>query len=325
MGSKRKRRIGIVLATIAVALITFGVVWVTIIFPGLKKLPADLNQAVQYQGTVTVLDPETYQPVTYDDVILTRRCQAVRSSGDVIYIEEEVSFVDSKTGLEISSLYGSELLAVDRVSRANVPGYGDENREGLWQFPLDVKTGQDYPVWLTGSPTTLDARYVGEKDFRGLHVLVYEIATPDEGVTTPAGIFTPEMQLYRWIKVRVEPASGVTVYMEDTQKRTSKIPVFDDLFPNTGDITFTDMTVFETSLVFTEETIEREVDDASFYRWALSWGNTYLPWLVFGFGVVMGLLGSILVIGVKVKRIPIAKPAKDDLAQVQPTSLRLSS
>lgn len=303
-----------VLAAIAVALVIFGVVWVTIIFPGMKKVPPDLDQAVQYQGTVTVLDAETYQPVTYD-AIVTRRCQAVRCSGDVIYIDEDVSFVDSKTGQEIPSLHESELLAVDRISRTNVPGYGDKNREGLWQFPLDVKAGQNYPVWVTGSPTTLDARYVGEEDFRGLHVLVYEVATPEEGVAVPAGIFTPEMQLYQWIKVKVEPVSGITVYFESTSKRMAKIPVFDDVFPNTGATAFSDMTVYESSLVFTDETIEQQVHDASFYHWALSWGNTYLPWLVFGLGAVMGLLGSILVIGEEVRKIPIAEPAKDKLAR----------
>ncbi len=313
MGLIRKKRTGVILTALGVVFVSFGILWVTVIFPDLTKVPVDLEKSVQYQGTVTVLDTETYQPLTYD-AIVTRTAEAVRHRGDVVYINEEVSFVDSKTGQEIPSLHESDLLAVDRISRTNVPGHGDQNREGLWQFPLDVKAGQNYPVWVTGSPITLEARYVGEEDFKGLHVLVYEVATPDGGLTMPSGMFVPEMRLYRQIRLKVEPASGVTVYLEDTTKRTAKIPVFDELFPSTGDIKFVDMTVYEAGLVFTDETIEQQVHDASFYHWALSWGGTYLPWLLFGLGTVMALLGTILIIGRRIARVPIAKTADNELA-----------
>jgi len=56
------------------------------------------------------------------------------------------------------------------------------------------------------------------------------------------------------------------------------------------------------------------VHDGKFYHWALPWGNTYLPWLVFGLGAVMGLLGSIVLIRRQVARAPIAKPVADGTA-----------
>ena len=57
LGSTKKRA-GIGLAALGVALVIFGLVWVTIIFPGLKKVPDDLNKTVQYDGVVTMIDPE---------------------------------------------------------------------------------------------------------------------------------------------------------------------------------------------------------------------------------------------------------------------------
>jgi hypothetical protein len=286
----RKKWAVIVLAAIGVALLIFGAVWVTVIFPALNKIPADLKSVTYQQGTVTVFDSNTYQPVTYN-VIGTRSYDAVRCIGDVVYLEEDISFIDANTGQEIPSLHSNVLMAIDRVSRANVPGYGDQDREGYWSFPRDVKADQDYPFWITGSPVTLDAKYYGEEDFRGLHVLVFEITTPEEGVTVPAGLFTPQMQLYQYIKMKVEPVSGVTVYFESTTTRTAKIPVFDSV---TGEMTFSDVTMYADSLTFTEGTIAQLVHDARFYHWALPWGSTYLPWLVFGLGAALVVLGLIL-------------------------------
>lgn len=286
----RKKCVAIPIAVIGVALLIFGAVWMTVIFPALNKIPADLRSVTQQQGTVTVFDPDTYQLVTYD-VIGTRKYETVRCCGDVIYLEEDITFVDANTGQEIPSLASNILLAVDRVSCTNVPGHGDKDREGYWSFPRDVKADQIYPFWITGSPTPLDAKYRGEEDFKGLHVLVYEITTPEEGITVPAGIFTPAMQLYQYLMMKVEPVSGVTVYFESATTRTAKIPVFDGV---ASEPTFTDMTMYTDDLVFTEESVAQLVHDARFYHWALPWGNTYLPWLALGLGIALLMLGSIL-------------------------------
>jgi len=74
------------------------------------------------------------------------------------------------------------------------------------------------------------------------------------------------------------------------------------------------MTVYEHHLVFTNETVKQAVHDGKFYHWALPWGNTYLPWLVFGLGTIMGLSGSILLVRRKVVRAPIARPVMDGAA-----------
>jgi hypothetical protein len=313
-----KKRTGILLVIAAAILITFGAVWVMIIFPGMEKLPTDLNEELQYQATVTSLDPETYQVATYD-AIATRTCQAVDHSGDTIYIAEDVSFIDSNTGQQIPWLQQSELMAVDRVSRTHVPGSGDMNREGAWMFPLYVEAGHDYPVWV--GPTALYAHYIGEEDFQGLNVLVYEISSPDEGIIIPAGTSTPQMQLHDWITVKVEPNSGTAVYYESISTRTAEIPIIDEA---TGGITYTDMTVYENSMVYTDGTIQQQISDARHYKLQLSWGNNYLPWLVFGLGAVIGLLGAILMVRGKIKGILTKRNLSVSSWKVQPANPKLN-
>lgn len=320
MGLLINKRIGIVLVIVAAALIIFGAVWVTIIFPGMEKLPTDLNEKLQYQATVTSLDTESYQAVTFD-AVATRTCQAVDQYGDIIYIAEDVSFIDSNTGQEIPWLKQSELLAVDRISRTHVPGSGDMDREGAWMFPLYVQAGQAYPVWVTGGSTALDAQYVGEEDFRGLNVFVYEITSPGEGFIIPAGTSTPQMRSYEWISVKVEPNSGVAVYYESTSTRTAEMPIIDEV---TGDTIYTDVTVYHNSMVYTDATIQEQIDDAIHYKWQLSWGNTYLPWLVFGLGTVVGLLGVILMIRGKIAEILKARKLSVISWKVQPTNPNLN-
>jgi len=309
-----------ILATVAAALIVFGAVWTAVIFPALNKIPHDLEWTVQYQGNITVLDAETSQPVTYD-VVGTRTFTTVRCSGDTIYLREEISFTDASTGQYLPLFAGEALLAVNRVSRANVAGHGDEDREGYWTFPRDVKASGDYALWITGNPATLEARYLGEEDFRGLHVLVYEVATPEEGLTLPASISTPPMQLHQRIVMKVEPVCGTTVYFQERTTRTANIPVLDEMFPSTGAMTFSDVAVGDSTMVFTEETVNQLVHDAKFYHWALPWGETYLSLVVFGLGLALGLLGWVWVSRAvseeALEEVPAVEPVGDVVTEAQ--------
>ncbi len=299
-----------VLVVVGFVLVIFGAIWISAIFPQINKVPANLEISTQQVGTVTLLDEATLQPVTYN-VIGTRAYKTIRCCGDVIYLEEDCSFVDADTDQPLPSLHSSILLAIDRVERDNVPGCGDRDRVGYWSFPRDVKADVVYPFWITGNPTTVDAIYIGEEDFEGMPVLVYELQTPEEGLTIPAGVFTPEMQLYQWIMMKVEPVTGTAVYFESTNRRTSVIPVPDEMFPNTGPMTFTEVTVYEDDLVFTQETVDQLVHDAKFYRWGLPWGSTYINWLNFGLGAVLIVFGVVLLTR-RPATVPVTEPSRRD-------------
>jgi hypothetical protein len=273
---------------------------------------------------MTVLDAETNQPVTYN-VIGTRTFSTVHCVGDTIYLREQVGFVDADTGESLPAFNEEALWAVDRVSRTNVTGHGDEDRDGCWTFPRDVKANGDYPIWITGNPTTLEARYVGEEDFRGLHVLVYDVATPEEGLTIPAGLSTPQMLLHQRIEMKVEPVSGTTVYFQERTTRTATSPVLDGMFPSTGTMTFSDATVSESNMTFTEETTNQLVREAQFYHWALPWGKTYLSLVVFGLGLVLGLIGWVWVsraVREEAVEAPAVEPGSEVLAEAQSNGVK---
>jgi hypothetical protein len=298
----RKTLIGKVLLVLGSVLVIFGALWVAIIFPGINRVPADLVFSTEQDGTVAVYDSDLMQPVSYD-VVGTRGYEGVRSRGDTVYLRESCSFINTDTGEGLPFLDSEFLLAIDCNERANVPGHGDREREGYWSFPRDVKAGQEYPFWITANPEPLNAQYLREDEFRGLHVYVYEIQTPAEGITVPAGLFTPEMQLHQWILQMVEPVSGLTVYMESTTERTAMVPVLDEFFPTTGTTTYAEVTLYEDSLVFTDATVDKMVNDARFYHWALPWGSTHMPRLVFGLGILMLIVGPVL-LSRKFSRVP---------------------
>jgi len=313
---KRKRTIGVVLAVLGVVLVVFGAVWVTVIFPGISKIPANLNVSTYQEGTVTLFDADTQQAVVYN-VINTRYTKAVRSTADTVYVAEDNTFVNADTGEDIPALRTSLLQAVDRVGRGQVPGHGDKDRAGQFAFPRNVEAGKDYPFWITGNPVVLDAKYTGEDKFEGLTVYVYEVATPEEGVTVPAGLYTPEQQLYQRVEMWVEPVSGTPVYVESANTRTTKIPVPDELFPTTGPMTYEEVTIYADDLAFNQETVDMMLKDARFYHWGVPWGATYLPLLVFVLGGLMLLAGVVLV--TRRAEVPAAAGLPGEMTGVVPT------
>ena len=290
----KRRFIGIALAVIGILLVIFGAVWMTAIFPQISKVPANLKQSTEQQGTVELFDPGTGQLQHYD-VTNTRNYSTDKCSGNIIYIWEDIPFTDVATGQDIPVLHTRTLLAIDRVTRRNVPGHGDGNRDGCWSFPRDVKADVVYPFWNTGNPSNLDCKYTGEEDFNGIHVYTFEMSTPEEGLVVPAGIATPEMKVYQKVTQWVEPVSGVTVNFIGTTKRTTRIPVQDSLFPNTGPLTYTDITLYEDHLTFTDATIEDLSSQARFYHWVLPFAETTVPWLSIGLGLVL-IIGSAFLI-----------------------------
>ena len=266
----------------------------TVVFPAISKLPCDLHVIIHTQGTVESLDPNTLQLVTYE-VEGSRDYWVARCSGDTAYIRENISFLDATNQQDLPSLRTTALYALDRTTRKNIPGYGDQDRYGYWSFPLFVQEGRDYPLWLTGNPTTVDGKYIGEEDFMGLHVLVYEFSTPEEGLTVPKGLFTPEMKIHQWLEMKVEPISGTGVYFEGKTRTTTMIPVPDDLFPNTGPMELVEMTVYSDNLTYAPETTDKLVSDAKYYAWMLPLAGTYVPWASIGIGLVLALVGGILI------------------------------
>lgn len=140
----------------------------------------------------------------------------------------------------------------------------------------------------------LDNVYVSEKDFQGLHVYVVEMSTPEGGVTTPGSFDTPAMNIEQKVTMYVEPVTGAGVYMEGLTKRTGLIPVPDPDFPTTAPMTYQEVTFYEDSLTFTQETIDDLVDTAAKAKTQIKMAKDLLPWLSIGLGIVLVVGGLLL-------------------------------
>ena len=305
-----KKRAGIVLGIIGVALLILGIVWMTIIFPNISRIPGDLHYIIHTQGMVNVLDPDTLQLVTYE-VKGIRDYWVDYCSGNTAYVRENISFVDATTQQDLPSLRTTALYAIDRTTRKNISGYGDQDRYGYWSFPLFVQEGRDYALWLTGNPTTLDGKYLGEEDYMGLHVLVYRFSTPEEGLIVPKGLFTPEMKIHQWLEIKVEPISGTGVYFEGSTRRTTITPVPDDLFPNTNPVEFVEMTVYDDLLTYAPETTDMLVSDTKYNARMLPIVRTYVPWPLIGLGLALSLVGGVLIARKRPTPTPPESPVND--------------
>jgi hypothetical protein len=120
-----------------------------------------------------------------------------------------------------------------------------------------------------------------------MHVYIFEMSTPEGGLMTPAGFYLPQMRIDQKIRMYVEPISGVTVYFESTTKRSGEIPVPDELFPNTGPLTYKDVTFYEDSLKFTDETVADLVGQAKSAKMQVTFAKNVLPWLSIGGGILL--------------------------------------
>jgi Porin PorA len=288
-----RRKIGVVLGVLGVLALVFGVVWMTVVWPSLAKVPADLEQQVDLQGTVTLYDEAHGGEVTMD-VSGHRKYTALSATDDVLYMREDLWFDIAGTDQEIGALRQKFLLGTDRVERTNLEGLGDGVGGGHYSFPFDVKKDKVYPWWNEGNPVNLDCVYVDEKDYEGLHVYVFEMSTPEGGLSLPASFDTPAMRIDQTITLYCEPTSGMPVYMEDHTKRSGQIPVPDKDFPSTAPFTYENVTFYQDDLVFTDDTVAGLVDDANAAKTQVALAKNLLPWLSIGSGILLVLVGVFL-------------------------------
>jgi hypothetical protein len=295
-----RRKTGVALCVLGALLAIFGIIWITVIWPSLARIPGDLDQETIQQGIVTLYDAQHDAYVTYD-VTNHRHYVAEKASKTIVYLDEAITFTDTATGQGIPSLSVNYFLGIDRVTRENVQGRGDGIGGGHYSFPFSVSKNEPYPFWNEGNPENIDCKYVDETDYEGMHVYIFEMSTPDGGLMTPAGFLPPDLQIYQpamridqKVRMYVEPVSGVTVYFESTTKRSGKIPVQDELFPATGSLTYKDVTFYEDSLKFADETVADLVSQAKSAKTQVTFAKNVLPWLSIGGGILLVGVGVFL-------------------------------
>ena len=179
MATEGKRKKGFIVSLVVLVLVILGVLWITIIFPAVDKVPTDYDRAYYFEGTFSVMNPAT-QSMDSFPVEQTLAQEAVGTEDGALLIHEVRTVVNSATGTDISAIYGDEsTLAINRSTLEFVQEIDERGRWGQWGPPRPIGKDDSYDLWHPGAGQPLTANYVRSEDFRDLGVLVFEIDEED--------------------------------------------------------------------------------------------------------------------------------------------------
>ena len=277
-----------ILTAIGLVLVVFSLIWLFAIFPPMAKLPADHHKVIDFEGTYEVMNPQT-QSLVEIPVNVKREQQATEVQDNVLLIDQTITTAHALAGVELADFGLTEVLGVDRSTRAYVPGYGDMERSGQFSFPEKVEE-KSYSLWMPTAGRPLEAEFIGEEDFHGIKVFTFEISEQGLDIGTQQGTGLPQV-LDIVVNMKVEPVSGTTVRSEsDTTIKVVPAPGVE-------------MPVYISSLVFTDDTITDLVDTARSARAQLLWARVYGFWLGIGVGIVLTLVGVLGIIRTRPKEV----------------------
>ena len=282
MATEGKRKRGFIVSLVGLVLVILGVLWITIIFPAVDKVPTDYDRTYYFEGTFSVMNPVTQSMDTFP-VEQTLAQEAVGTEDGALLIHEVRTIVNSATGTDISAIYGDEsTLAIDRSTLEFVQEIDERGRWGQWGPPRPIGKDESYDLWHPGAGQPLTANYVRSEDFRDLGVLVFEIDEEDIdiGLEPQSGLpLSISTAITQW----VEPSSGTVVYNESVT--TTSIAAMGMKVP-----------IQISSLRYAEETTVDLMDTGRSAHTMLFWFRTVIPWLLIGLGAVMVLI-DILFLG----------------------------
>ncbi|HEC76854.1 MAG TPA: DUF3068 domain-containing protein [Thermoplasmatales archaeon] len=224
------------LGAIAIALFILSPSIAFYYVPSMKRLPADLNETIYYEGRLGMLNQKTLE-FEYRDIEIVRYIKALREEKNVLIVREDIEARDKYTGEEIEELKMTKIYGVNPYTAKNVEGYGDLNRIGGWIFPVGIEK-KDYLIWnsdlddackngyISTDEGAAIGHYIGEE--KVADVKTYKFYGWQENVFTGYFSELPEAKTYYngEILAWVEPHTGTIV---DLQKHVSQYIVFPDL------------------------------------------------------------------------------------------------
>lgn len=229
--------------------------------PSMKRLPADLNEKVLYDGKFGMLNQSTYK-LDYIDIQITRRVNALREENGVLIIREDTEAKNVNTNEPVNELNQTFIWGVDPFTVENAKGYGDLDRLGQWIFPIGVKK-KEYLVWNQDLDSAIIQGYVPRES--GAAVGYYQGKERVEGLTTYKfsgghhnifiGYFPdlPEAEMYYSgdLTAWADPTTGTIV---DLQKHISQYIQFPDLHRLPSNTNLTAVLVGDVTLLNTSST-----------------------------------------------------------------------
>jgi len=291
MAAEGKPKKRFIVSIVGLLLVVLGVLWITVIFPAIDKVPLDSEQTYDFEGTYEIFDPDGdfTSPISTILIRQTLAQEAIGTEDGALLIHEKRTVINSVTGEDLSDEYGGEsTLAIDRRTREFVPDIDEGKRTGYWEPPKLLGEGDTFDLWNPGAKEALTAKYVRSEDFRHeddvVAVLVFEIDEAEIPITKGG------MDLYyrTTITLWIEPSSG-TVANQESATTVS----FDKMGNQPVQIS---------TLRYAEETIEDLMDTAKSAHTMLLWARTIIPWLLIGLGSVMVLLDVLVLPRIQARR-----------------------
>jgi hypothetical protein len=257
------------------------------ITPRLLMLPADYSNDLRYDGAIRYRD-EPDDP--WQDAVVTalRRDAALSTINQVGLIESSLYWT-SDTDEVLFQANG--LFGVDRLTRANIPGYGNQDRIGQFLFPPHtVQTAYEHwDVFYIG-PRTATFRETAEID--GLRVYVFHFTARHLDETEGYRHLPDVPERYQVHTdgegdIWVEPVSGIIVDYRD-----NGVSYLTD--PRTGEQLGS---IFQWHSRYTDQTRTTQHAQAHRHRRARILLEQWLP-----FGFVSLGIGCLVLAGMRFRR-----------------------
>lgn len=165
-----------------VILILAGLVLRFVLVPGMQVVPADLNVVRTYQGTLTMLDPNTFEFYQELPVRIVRYVKMEKVNGHKGLISELAELYNGEQLLQSRR----SLYAIDRHTLSSIQGFGEDwPREGLTiSYPIGTHQ-RDYQGWNEDAQQAETARYLRSESYQGVETYVFEVNTGPDPIRDP--------------------------------------------------------------------------------------------------------------------------------------------
>lgn len=283
--------------------------------PGqVERTPLDTNDTTYLSGDATVpgddLEPEQTPVLAFSN----NRIDGDASDDDVAVWASSLCLVRDEGGIDgcvedddpAGRLISAEVaaFATDRHTglTLNDPDYlpadatPQEGLQNKWPFGAEKKT---YPVWDGVVGSAIDASFEGTKDLDGIETYVYRATADVDDVVVVGDI---EGSYENVTDYYVEPRTGAIIDQVVYQKRTA---------PGVG-------TLLELDLRFTEDQVQKNIDDARDNISMLRTVETIVPIVGYAGGVVALIAAAVLIVSAQRRTREAAEPTArgDELAGV---------
>ena len=279
------RLLGIVFLVTGLLIITAGAVLLNMVSANQDKLPGDYRHEEVFEGTYQVLDPATGNLDEYQ-VIVRRLREVIRTEGDAAVIKETVT----TTGPAGEAVPGFDPVEATFEVYRDTFGYyppglyvaSDRHRGGRMVFPPNVRRDVEYAIWFSEILDPVRVRYDNATDVNGLDVYVFMADVQNMPVSSATNLDSPTRgDLSAWFKV--EPRSGLIVDTEYQVTIRGETPQGEE------------KVVFDNTFGLTDDTVSDNVAKGKADRFQLIFINSYVPWLIMGFGMLFGFYGIVLI------------------------------